>query len=377
MTARKRRNKGEGSFQILKNGKYKMTITIGVGVDGKQKRKAVTANSRKELMEKVAEVRLKYKVGDYQKLIKPMTFHEYTSKWIERKSFSVSDNTKRNYKYVLSKCSYINDMFMNKITAEDINHLLLSLKDEVATGSLKTIKSILGAIFNTAMDEEVIAKSPLRGTVELAKSKRKVDLIIPTEDEVKKVLAVAKGYQEDTKRSSDVWLYQFLLLAVATGMRRGELAGLKWSNVNFDNNTIKVEEQATLTGMSKVLKTSSSYREIAVEPKVLEVLRTVPRKDNKEYIFMQDCASAGALLAVITESVRRVYDEVGLDRKLTLHSLRHFHATQLIKNNINVKVVSKRLGHSSVQITLDAYVHWLPSMDREASLLVGKNYVIN
>ena len=377
MTARKRRNKGEGSFQILKNGKYKMTITIGVGIDGKQRRKAVTANSRQELMEKVAAVRLKYKVGDYQKLIKPMTFNEYTLKWIERKSFSVSDNTKRNYKYVLGKCSYINDMFLNKITSEDINNLLLSLKDEVGVGSLKTIKSILGAIFNTALDEEIISKSPLRGTIEFSKGKRKVDLVIPTEDEVKKVLAVAKGYQKDIKRNSDKWLYQFLLLAVATGMRRGELAGLKWSCVDFDNNTIKIEEQATFTGMSKVLKTSSSYREIAVEPKVLEVLRTVPRKDNKEYVFMQGYTSASALLVAITDGVRKVYDEVGLDKKLTLHSLRHFHATQLIKNNVNVKVVSKRLGHSSVQITLDAYVHWLPSMDREASLLVGKNYVIN
>ena len=91
---------------------------------------------------------------------------------------------------------------------------------------------------------------------------------------------------------------------------------------------------------------------------------------------MQDFLSTASLLQVITEKVRKVYDDVGLDKKLTLHSLRHFHATQLIKNNINVKVVSKRLGHSSVQITLDAYVHWLPSMDKEASLVVGKQYVI-
>lgn len=378
MTARKRRNKGEGSFQILKNGKYKMTITIGVGIDGKQKRKAVTANSRQELMEKVAEVRLKYKVGDYKKLIKPMTFKEYALKLLEHKSLSISDSTKKNYKYTLSKCKYISDIFINKITSEDINHLLLSLKEDVAPNTLKTIKSIIGSIFNAALDEEIITKNPLKGTIILTKGKRKVDLLIPTEDEVKKVLQIAKDYQKDTRNHSSKWIYQFLLLAVASGMRRGELAGLKWSCINFDDNTIKVEEQATFTGMSKVLKTSSSYREIAIEPTVLEILKTVPHKDNdKGYVFMQDYTSAGTLLTVITRYVRKIYDEAGLDKKLTLHSLRHFHATQLIKNNINVKVVSKRLGHSSVQITLDAYVHWLPSMDREASLLVGKNYVIN
>ena len=196
---------------------------------------------------------------------------------------------------------------------------------------------------------------------------------VPTEEEVLCVLKKAKELQDNKQNT---WLYPFLLLAVSTGMRRGELAGLKWSCIDFDKSTIKVEEQATMSGMSKELKTSSSYREIAVDPTVLDELSKSLKKGTNDYIFMNGYVSTESLLQTITVSVRRVYDAVGLDKKLTLHSLRHFHATQLIKNNINVKVVSKRLGHSSVQITLDAYVHWLPSMDKEASLVVGNQYVI-
>lgn len=375
MAKRVRRSKGEGSIVKLPNGKLKATITIGRTIEGKQKRKAVTASTRQELLDKIAEIRLKYKVGNYQELQQEQrhqTFKEYVLKWIEYKSMSVSDNTLRNYNYALSKAEYLHDISLDKITNEDINNLLLSLKQSVAAGSLKTIKNILTAIFNTAVDEGLLIKSPMKGTLSPAKSKRKVDLVIPTENEVLCVLRKAK-------ENSCKWLYPFLLLAVSTGMRRGELAGLKWSCIDFDRDIIKIEEQATLSGMSNVLKTSSSYREIAVEHTVLEELKKLKQKEttrHTDYIFMQDFLSTASLLQVITEKVRKVYDDVGLDKKLTLHSLRHFHATQLIKNNINVKVVSKRLGHSSVQITLDAYVHWLPSMDKEASLVVGKQYVI-
>lgn len=379
MTKRVRRSKGEGSIVKLPNGKLKATITIGRTIEGKQKRKAVTASTRQELLDKIAEIRLKYKVGNYQELQQEQrhqTFKEYVLKWIEYKSMSVSDNTLRNYQYALSKAEYLHDISLDKITNEDINNLLLSLKNTVAASSLKTIKNILTAIFNTAVDEGLLIKSPMKGTLSPAKSKRKVDLVIPTENEVLCVLRKAKKLQDNKQ---NIWLYPFLLLAVSTGMRRGELAGLKWSCIDFDRDIIKIEEQATLSGMSNVLKTSSSYREIAVEHTVLEELKKLKQKEttrHTDYIFMQDFLSTASLLQVITEKVRKVYDDVGLDKKLTLHSLRHFHATQLIKNNINVKVVSKRLGHSSVQITLDAYVHWLPSMDKEASLVVGKQYVI-
>lgn len=366
MPARQRRAKGEGSIQKLPNGKYKATITIGRTLEGKQKRRAVTASTRQELLDKIAEIRLKYKVGNYLELQKEernMTFNEYFMKWLDIKSLSVADNTLRSYKYVFNKSKPLHDIRLNKITNNDINSLLLSLKTEVNAGSLGAIKTVLSTIFNAAIEEELITKSPMKGTVTPAKRQKKVDIIVPTKDNVKAILDEAKKY------TNAKWLYPYLLLAVTTGMRKGEIAGLKWSCINFEKNTIKVEEQATASGMSKILKTTSSYREIAVAPAVLKVVNTIEHDDNSKYVFMNKYTSAASLLQSIAVKVREIYDTIGLDEKLTLHSLRHFHATQLIKQGINVKVVSKRLGHSDIKITLDAYVHWLPSMDKEASLL--------
>lgn len=157
-------------------------------------------------------------------------------------------------------------------------------------------------------------------------------------------------------------------------MRRGELVGLRWSNIDFENSKIKIEEQATVAGIEQILKTTNSYRTISVDPKVLEVLKEI--KGDDKYVFMCGYGGISSLLSMITVTVRRCFDKAGMSKVITLHSLRHFHATQLIKEKMNVKIISKRLGHSNIQITLDTYVHWLPTMNEEASLVVGKNFII-
>lgn len=385
MTKVKRRNKGEGSFTVLPNGKYKMTITIGVGIDGKQKRKAVTASSRQELLDKVSEIRLKYKVGNYKELKeRPVTFKEYVDKWLDKRSFSISTNTFNNYKYfLLQKCELLHDMLMKNISSDNINDVIIyNSRHNMSSSSLKTLKGTLSTLFKEALDEEVINKNPLRGTIKPVKTHKKVDMVIPTEEEIREVLKVARSYKfeelakKQKPREFNKVLYEFLLLAIATGMRKGELAGLKWSCIDFKTHKIKIEEQATIVGFNQLLKTSSSYRVISVDPMVLDVLGKIPRDTKSPYVFKSGYSTTKTLLEVITILVRKCFREVGLDKCVTLHSLRHFHATQLINKGVNVKVVSKRLGHSSVQITLDTYVHFLPSMDEEASLLVGGNYII-
>ena len=372
----KRRTKGEGSIAVMPNGKLRMTITIGRGIDGKQKRKVVTASTRQELLDKTAEVRLKYKVGNYKDLLNVnITFEEYAKKWLDKKSYSSAFNTISSHKYLLSRCKYLYDIQLVKITNEDINTMLLSMKD-VAPSTVLLCKKFLSSIFNSAVDEELILKSPMRGVISPAKRQIKADLVIPTEEKVKEMLKVAKEWSEGTdKKHFKAVLYPFLLLAVTSGMRRGELAGLKWNNIDYKTNKIKIDSQMTSEGTTGFLKTESSYRTIAVAPEVLEVLKGIP-KVNDTFVFMLKHNSSYALLSSINKVVKELFVHLKLDNRITLHTLRHFHATQLIKHGVNVKVVSKRLGHSNIQTTLDIYVHWLPSMDEEASLIVGKNYVL-
>ena len=183
LTKVKRRNKGEGSFTVLPNGKYKMTITIGVGIDGKQKRKAVTASSRQELLDKVSEIRLKYKVGNYKELKeRPVTFKEYVDKWLDKRSFSISTNTFNNYKYfLLQKCELLHDMLMKNISSDNINDVIIyNSRHNMSSSSLKTLKGTLSTLFKEALDEEVINKNPLRGTIKPVKTHKKVDMVIPT-----------------------------------------------------------------------------------------------------------------------------------------------------------------------------------------------------
>ena len=317
MTKVKRRNKGEGSFTILPNGKYKMTITIGVGIDGKQKRKAVTASSRQELLDKVSEIRLKYKVGNYKELKeRPVTFKEYVDKWLDKRSFSISTNTFNNYKYfLLQKCELLHDMLMKNISSDNINDVIIyNSRHNMSSSSLKTLKGTLSTLFKEALDEEVISKNPLRGTIKPVKTHKKVDMVIPTEEEIREVLKVARSYKFEELRTKkqkprefNKVLYEFLLLAIATGMRKGELAGLKWSCIDFKTHKIKIEEQATIVGFNQLLKTSSSYRVISVDPMVLDVLGKIPRDTKSPYVFKSGYSTTKTLLEVITILVRKCF----------------------------------------------------------------------
>lgn len=377
-STQKRRNKGEGSIAVMANGKLRMTITIGRGIDGKQKRKVVTASTRQELLDKAAEVRLKYKVGNYKELLNTnITFIEYAKQWLDKKSFSASFNTSKSYEYVIRHFKYIYDMQLNKITTEDINNLLLSFKD-VSTTTIKYYRALLNSIFSMALDEELILKNPVRGAVRPTKRKNGNRLVIPTEEEVKRMLELAKDGEHKKWKNKTLRqiLYPFLLLAVTTGMRRGELSALKWENIDFKTNKIKITHQMTYEGITSVLKTETSYRTISVAPEVLELLKQY--QDGNKFVFGCSTNSSPAFFLRRTSALtKEIFRKMELDESLTLHSLRHFHATQLIKHGINIKVVSKRLGHSNIQTTLDIYVHWLPSMDEEASLILGKNYVLN
>ena len=378
LSTSKRRNKGEGSITTLPNGKLKMTITIGRGIDGKQKRKVVTASTRKELLDKASEVRLKYKVGNYKELINTnITFLDYAKEWLKKKEFSVAYNTIKDYSDIISYCSYLHDIQLQKITKNDIDNVLLSFKN-LSSATIQHRKTVIGSLFNSAIDEEIITQSPMRGTIKTAKRRKKVDLAIPTEDEAMKILKKAKDisdkYQGDG--TFKALIYPFLLLAVTTGMRRGELAGLKWENIDFEKNKIKIDTQITNRGKNQILKTNSSYRTISVAPEVLEVIKQYEDVDNPFVFVYKKNKSAESLLLKASVLTKKIFRELKLNEELTLHSLRHYHATQLIKNHINVKVVCKRLGHSNIKITLDFYVHYLPSMDEEASKIVGKNYVL-
>ena len=143
-----------------------------------------------------------------------------------------------------------------------------------------------------------------------------------------------------------------LLLALTTGMRRGEILALRWTNTDLDDGTASVQQslQQTREGLEfKNPKTRSARRTIALPSLTVEALRK--HRSNQ---------------ASLSSRFRDLVRRAGL-KHVRFHDLRHTHATHLLARGINAKVVSERLGHSTVSLTLDVYAHVLPSMQAKAA----------
>lgn len=376
--ATKRRTKGDGSITKLPNGHYKMTITIGVGADGKQKRKSVTAKTKTELMKRVNELRVSLGRPTGEK----MYFKDVVQMYLDYIEGTLRYNTIRGYELAKDVVfSPLYDYRIDKITPMMIDKLLDSLKKADGTpmspSTIKNLKTKLSSVFNFALQRDLIDASPMPKTKRRRISQRKVDVVsIPSETQMQKILQEAKekdlGVPEGTFK-----LYPFFLLAIATGARFGELLDIdRERDINLETNTIDINTQVTREGSGKPLKTSSSRRRIFVQPKVLRaVLEMAPRSKETTKLWLNH----GRPVTYMAASMK-VFNFISRSHEVpkgfTFHCFRHYHATYLLMQGVNVKEVSKRLGHSSITTTLDLYAHWVPEMDASAANTIGTKFIL-
>lgn len=185
-------------------------------------------------------------------------------------------------------------------------------------------------------------------------------------------------------RTSEPRFYPLVRLAALTGMRRGEVAGLRWQDVGLDaghlavRHTITAIDDPNQGGMKLVYgePKSGKGRRVDLDQDTVALLRSWKAQKAQDQLAMGGAWPAhgqvftredGAVFHPDTASA--VFDRLvkasGLPR-ITFHGLRHTHATILLANGVPVKVVSERLGHATVQITLDTYGHVIPGLQGQA-----------
>ena len=174
-------------------------------------------------------------------------------------------------------------------------------------------------------------------------------------------------------------LHMALMLALGTGMRRGEMLGLRWSDVDLDGAALTVNQtlqEAYGEIISKEPKTTRSRRRITLPGVVVDALRVHRAEQAKKTLAREPgYVTSDLVLAApgggpswpsnFDRAWRRFKTKQGLE--IRFHDLRHTHATQLLKAGVHPKVVSERLGHASIGITLDTYSHVTPGMQEEAA----------
>jgi integrase len=168
-----------------------------------------------------------------------------------------------------------------------------------------------------------------------------------------------------------------LRLAALTGMRRGEVLGLRWSDVDLEGRRVSVRRSATCAGYRVHIttnKTWTSRRSIDLDAETVAVLAAWRQTQTAELgysnLFTND---RGGLIHphLLSQTFERISAAAGLQR-IRFHDLRHTHATLRLKAGVPLKVVSERLGHSSPAFTMCVYQHVLPGMQRDAADLFAR-----
>jgi integrase len=180
-------------------------------------------------------------------------------------------------------------------------------------------------------------------------------------------------------------IYPALVVLATTGMRRGEVLGLRWSDLDLDAGQLAIVQTLTAVNGEAVIgptKTSRSRRTVYVDPQTVSVLREHRKRQREERLVagpawdtttdlvFRDQAGGLAHPDWFSREFRRVVAASG-STPIRLHDLRHTYATLALKAGVHPKVVSERLGHATVGITLDLYSHVTPAIARDAANVVA------
>ena len=172
-------------------------------------------------------------------------------------------------------------------------------------------------------------------------------------------------------------------LALTAGLRRGEVLGLSWGDVDFSNAVINIHcALCDTSGQLKPPKTATSNRSITLDSKMMKDLRRW-KKQQMGYLLSLGIGQNAETPVVTTETGGRMdghnlarwwrtFQERYSFEGLRFHDLRHTHATLLVSSGLNIKAVSSRLGHANVGITLDLYAHAQREDDLKAAAIIGK-----
>jgi integrase len=179
-------------------------------------------------------------------------------------------------------------------------------------------------------------------------------------------------------------LYPAYLLAATTGMRRGEIAGLRWQDIDFDTSRVAIRQTLIVIGYQlrwSTPKTDRGRRNIAIDPATMDALRSHRAAQAAEKLVIgPDYADADLVFAgpsgtpthpeALSAAFERHSKAAGLPR-IRFHDLRHTHATLALQAGIHPKIVSERLGHADIALTLNTYSHAIPALEETAAAVVA------
>jgi len=375
-------------YTAKKGNRYYAVIYEGVDpATGKERRRWHPAGTRKADADKlVTELVKRHNDGDYRASDKIKLGVYLIERWLPAQRSQLKATTFHSYEsnIKLHVLPTLGDVALARLTAEDLDALYGRLLESgrrnksgdgpgLSPASVRYVHRILRKALGDAVRKGSLTRSPAsladppkRNT----NKKSEVEMRVWTSAQLQTFLSSLVGQR----------LAPAFVLAAHTGMRRGEVAGLRWSDIDLDAKLIHVRQNAVVVNYELRLtdvKTTNGRRTIDINDDVVRALQAWWRKQAEERLLLgsgyddQDLVFARpdgtpTHPELLSSTFERIVGRAGLPR-IRLHDVRHTHATLLLKAGVPIKVVSERLGHATAGFTLDVYGWVLPGMQAEAA----------
>ena len=378
--------KSRGRGQIIPKGKDKWLVKIFRGRDGNGKKQYFSkmvegskTKAQKFLTGKLREQDLGFFVEGARQL-----FNEHLDEWLGLIQSRVSQQTHESYE-VLLRCHVRPSIGELRIADIRQNHFQKIYDAMLVAGrsprTIRYVHAVASMTFKKAIELNKIVRNPCE-FVELPKMRKKeVKVLSPDQ---------ARSFLTHARHDPHGLIFEF---ALVSGMRPEEYLALQWSDLDFTKQTVAVRRALIWNRKGggfrfEAPKTEQSRRSIPLPDGLISELRSHRTAQleqrlrlgqaysNLDLVFASELGSPLNSRNLAQRSFRRILKAAGLDdESIVLYSLRHTCATLLLIAGENPKVVSERLGHTSVKMTLDTYSHVLPDMQLQASAkLAGMLY---
>lgn len=350
---------------LTKDGETRYMLQAYLGVDpftGKQRRTTRRGfKTQKEAKKAERELLLSVEENGFTDHSRKPTFKEVADLWLESYETTVKPTTYQNTKNYLEAIieNHFKDIRIDSVSVAMMQKIVIDLSKKYV--AYLSQLSIINRVFKYAVHLDIIQTNPVDRIIRPKQQKPRKEKIALTKEELKQFLTLAK---KDVRPV----LYTAWHTLAYTGLRRGELLGLEWSDIDFENKTISVNKTlVTVNGSlyTQSPKTKRSTRTISLDDATIQVLKNWKLEQKKQFfkngvkskdIVITNIKGSYLDFAYFRDELKKFLSAHNLKR-FSVHSLRHTHASLLFEAGIEPKTISDRLGHSNIQTTLNMYTH--------------------
>ena len=376
--ANKRRPQGDGTIRKRSDGRWEARIIIGHKNDGSPMYKSAFAKTQKSALKQLHQLIELYRDVDLTEDCR-MTLGEWLDKWLdEYMIFTIRESTLDSYRAMVKNQvkPFIGGKQIASLTTADMQKFYNKIKKEgrvrehpihgktLADSMVRGVHMMLHEALDVAVRERLLVKNPTNGTT-VPKCNYPEKQILG-DNQLETFLEAIKGHE--------YWC-DFFYVEVMTGLRRGEICGLKWQDINFEENKLQVKRSVSVKKGGGVsigeTKTETGVRSILMPPSVADVLQNRKQRAITEWVFPNFMHPEQPISpATAYRKLKIILKHAGLPL-IRFHDLRHTFATHATHGGVDPKTLAGILGHTNASFTLDTYTHVTNDMQKAASNIVG------